>query len=293
MRTTTWQDYQDRILAVLNHIQQNLDEDLGWRDLARIAHFSPHHFHRIFSGMVGESIGEHIRRIRLERAAYRLLSTHQSVTVIAFDAGFETHESFTRAFRDWFGMAPSSYRRTPSPPQPRQVPTIIHYQPAGVLHGFTPIISGGTKMEVSIVEIPRMRVACMRHTGPGPDCGPVVDSLDKWARRRGLVNNKTVFVGVSYGPINYDACVTVDEKFEPSADDEGVEIQEIGGGEYARVLHEGPLERLGETYAYIIGQWAPHSGRELAHRPCLEFPKNDPSSTPPEDIRMEICVALE
>ena len=58
-----------RILRVLVHIQTHLDENLALDDLARVAHFSPFHFHRVFRGMMGESVKEHVRRLRLERAA--------------------------------------------------------------------------------------------------------------------------------------------------------------------------------------------------------------------------------
>ena len=69
MKNSTLQDYQERMLRVLVHIQQHLDEELALEALARIACFSPYHFHRIFRGMLGESLQEHVRRLRLQRAA--------------------------------------------------------------------------------------------------------------------------------------------------------------------------------------------------------------------------------
>ena len=99
MKEDTRQDYAERIIRVLVHIQQNLDDDLPLEKLARLAFFSPFHFHRVFRGMVGESVKSHIRRLRLERAAMRLKQSEMAVTAIAFEAGYETHESFTRAFR--------------------------------------------------------------------------------------------------------------------------------------------------------------------------------------------------
>lgn len=111
MRDSTLQDYKARMLRVLKHIQQNLDEELSLEDLAGIACFSPYHFHRIFRGMLGESTREHIRRLRLERAAVQLKRSDASVTMIAFDAGYETHEAFTRAFKAMTGIAPLCFAR--------------------------------------------------------------------------------------------------------------------------------------------------------------------------------------
>lgn len=110
MRHSTKTNYQERILRVLQHIQENLDQDLDVRELANIACFSQAHFHRFFKGMLGESLGEHIRRLRLERAALRLLVTDQNVTNIALDAGYETPEAFCRVFRRMFGSPPTAYR---------------------------------------------------------------------------------------------------------------------------------------------------------------------------------------
>ncbi len=111
MRVETELSYSERILKVLVHIQQHLDDEIPLEELARVAHFSAYHFHRIFKGIVGESVKEHIRRLRLERAAFRLIRTDQPVTTVAFDAGYEAHEAFTRAFRTMFNTSPSGFRK--------------------------------------------------------------------------------------------------------------------------------------------------------------------------------------
>ena len=99
MKKSTEQLYRERILKVLVFIQRNLDSELSLDEFARVAHFSPYHFHRVFRGIVGESLQEHIRRLRLERAAMRLKHTDWTVLEIALEACYETHEAFTRAFR--------------------------------------------------------------------------------------------------------------------------------------------------------------------------------------------------
>src|SRR5262249_26256763 len=107
MKASTEQDYRERIVRTLVYIQGRLDEELELAELAGVAAFSPFHFHRIFRGLVGESVKEYVRRLRLERAARCLKQESRPVTEIALQAGFETHESFTRAFTAMFGESPS------------------------------------------------------------------------------------------------------------------------------------------------------------------------------------------
>jgi AraC family transcriptional regulator len=108
MKEETLRFYRERILQVLLHIQRHLDEELPLLELADVACLSPYHFHRVFRGMVGESVAEHVRRLRLERAALQLKHTRYSVARVAFDAGYESHEAFTRAFKGAFGESPPS-----------------------------------------------------------------------------------------------------------------------------------------------------------------------------------------
>src|SRR5262249_31553230 len=162
MRPQTERTYQERILRVLVHIQQHLDEALPLEDLARVACFSPYHFHRIFEGMVGESVKEHTRRLRLERAAFRLKFTDQPVSCIASEAGYEAHDSFTRAFRAMFGEAPSQFRESQRALPFTMVPSSIHYVPNGKLDQLYNLQRGDRAMEVRIEQIEPLRVAFMR-----------------------------------------------------------------------------------------------------------------------------------
>ncbi|MCK4221952.1 MAG: helix-turn-helix transcriptional regulator, partial [Dehalococcoidia bacterium] len=63
------EEYVSRINRVIDHIGANMDTDLSLENLARVAGFSPFHFHRIFGGMVGETLSQFIQRIRIEKAA--------------------------------------------------------------------------------------------------------------------------------------------------------------------------------------------------------------------------------
>src|SRR5512142_3223270 len=125
MRTATAADYQERILRTLAYIQAHLDDALDLDDLARVACFSPYHFHRVFRGLVGEPVQEHVRRLRLERAAWHLKLQDAAVTDVALAAGYESHEAFTRAFHAMFKTTPTQFRAAhQSAPES---PSGVHY----------------------------------------------------------------------------------------------------------------------------------------------------------------------
>jgi predicted dithiol-disulfide oxidoreductase (DUF899 family)/AraC-like DNA-binding protein len=111
-RERTDREYVSAISVVLRYVQEHLDEQLTPSRLANVACFSQHHFHRVFRTIVGESVMDHVRRLRLERAAYEIRSTARPVSDVAFDAGYGAHEAFTRIFAAYFGMPPSSFRKS-------------------------------------------------------------------------------------------------------------------------------------------------------------------------------------
>src|SRR6187551_1193712 len=89
-------EYQKRLHAVIEYIDRHLDEDLDLATLAGVAHFSEFHFHRLFRALMGEALGDYVRRRRLESAAVRLRSQDGvPVLSIALAVGFGSAEAFT------------------------------------------------------------------------------------------------------------------------------------------------------------------------------------------------------
>jgi AraC family transcriptional regulator len=103
--------YERAVQTAVARVVANLDQALDLERLARAAALSPLHFHRIFRGMLGETPLELHRRLRMERAAKHLLELDTPVTTIAFSAGYDSHEAFTRAFRGFYGRSPSEFRQ--------------------------------------------------------------------------------------------------------------------------------------------------------------------------------------
>ena len=104
-------EYESRMHRVVAYIDEHLDQPLDLGTLAEVANFSPFHFHRLFSAWMGETLGDYMRRRRVELAAMRLAAQPRSrVLNIALSTGFGSAEAFTRAFKSRFGCSPTAWR---------------------------------------------------------------------------------------------------------------------------------------------------------------------------------------
>ena len=297
MKKATFEDHRARLLRVLVYIQQNLDDALSLEELAAVAPYSSFHFHRIFHGLVGESVKEHVRRLHLERAAHRLRHGGQPIAEMALDAGYETSESFTRAFRRMFGQAPTAFRARHGVVAYGPAPSGVHFVAAGVLDSFRPARSTKLPLAVRIEKLPEMRVAFVRHTGPYEETDEAFELLMTWARTRGLLDPPAVVFGIAYDDptvtpparLRYDAAFVISKDLKV---DGHVGAQTIKSGSYAVATHRGPYETLADTYTRLCGEWLPSTGLELLSAPALEFYRNSPEDTPPGDLLTDICMPL-
>ena len=213
MKPGTESFYAQVVQRVIVHVASHLDEALALETMAAQACLSPFHFHRVFRGMVGETPMELGRRLRMERAAWRLLHTEQPVTVVAFDAGYETHEAFSRAFRSNYAESPTAFRRRPRARVELAAPCGVHFRTDGHVPHFIPRNSGGRTMQVDIARYPELRVGTVRHVGlteqriPGGEYASTVHTGayeqlgDTWARFMGEwlpASGRRLAPGVSY-----------------------------------------------------------------------------------------------
>lgn len=108
----TSKEHLKRIRKVLNYINQNLGEELSLEKLAEIGSYSPFHFHRIFRGIVNETLQGYITRIRMEKSAMMLsLKKNQNLEGIYTEVGFQSNSTFSKTFKKYFGISPSMFRK--------------------------------------------------------------------------------------------------------------------------------------------------------------------------------------
>lgn len=125
--TDTFADFVDHLATALRDDEAG---GLSGEEVAGRLHFSRFHFDRMIKSVAGEAPAAFRRRILLERAAYRMVTTRAPLIDIAVEAGYGSHEAFTRAFTRAYGENPAAWRREPG--QIRiSAPSDVHFHPPG------------------------------------------------------------------------------------------------------------------------------------------------------------------
>lgn len=161
-------DYRKPVFKAMDYISHHLDDNPSLDEVATAAAISTFHFHRIFKTMVGETIAGFTRRLRMERAARRLLASPQSdITTLALAAGFSSSQNFAKAFRLHFAMSPSEYRQQQGGNWKSKIgndPLPFETYDDLVMHPVTE--HPGLLQRASVKQMPARRVAYMRRLGP-------------------------------------------------------------------------------------------------------------------------------
>jgi len=262
---TTNEKYEQAILSTLIHIQTHLEGDLNLDVLAGRVGFSAYHFHRIFREILGEPVKEYIRRLRVERAAYRLKISEETILQIALDAGFKTHESFTRAFQRQFVIAPNKFRinflqashARKKQIQPKYITEFNVKDESGLLP------NRSTSSKVRLEHVRPLIVAFVRHVGPydklldkGSPMSLLWEELFEWGNANHLINADSLLIGIpqddpSITPPEkqrFDVCVQIPEFRNPSGH---IGCQTIAAGTFGVGRHYGSFDNLADTYMHI------------------------------------------
>ena len=272
-------NHAERIRRVVDYLAEHLDDALDLEAIARVAHVSPYHFHRIYRGLLGETANETVRRLRLQRSAVDLLDRRLPIERVAHRAGYSSQAAFTRAFRTEYGEPPARYRgggRT------------------------TPLDDGlhAEPYEVEDIVLPRFRVAAIRHRGDYRLTSKAFERLMTYAATAGLLTASTRTIGIYYDDplavptedLRSTVCISVPDHWSPAGD---VVEGHVEGGRYARIVHTGPYSELRVAYDWLYQTWLHASGEEPRDSPCLEEYLNDPRHVAAKALETAVMMPLE
>lgn len=159
--------------SALTYIEENLTNDIDFKEAAKLAFCSEYHFKRMFSFLTGISLSEYIRRRRLTLAAFELKDRSAKVIDIAIKYGYHSPDSFARAFQHLHGIRPSEAKHNG------------HSLKAYPRMTFQLSIKGGNEMNYRIEEKEAFRIVGIKKRVPiifkgvNPDIASMWESLDE------------------------------------------------------------------------------------------------------------------
>ena len=255
-------------------------------DVARAARLSPFHFHRVFQVLMGETLAEFVKRLRLERALVMMAhAPRSSLTAIALKCGFSSSSDFSRCFKQRYGTAPSAFdirgwREAHGARLHSTTNEVTRFH-----LGRLPVAHNPDGFRVKIRELPARTVAYIRVLNPyrGDAVVQAIHRLMTWAERNGLADGQ--WLGYQWD--NPEITSLEDCQYHIAVEAERfVARGEIGRFRFpamtvAQVEIRGGMELELRALQWLYGTWLPRSsyvpddhpgfeawiGRPLAHGP--------------------------
>ena len=282
MKNITYNDYVQRINKVVAYINNHLDETLDLKTLANEAALSDFHFHRIFKALKGEAIGGYITRLRLEATARLLRYTALTIEEIAFNIGYETPASLSKAFKKQYGISPTEYRTNKdtyimkkeiiNPDLALKAPKIVTLEPKNLIY-----------------------VALTGAYG-SLNYGKAYEQLWAVIKAQKLFTKGIESICISYddpkiteGSLQRsDVCLAI---HKPATPQEEVSCKTLAGGKYAVFFYQGSYENLSQVYDTAV-RWVIDHEYTLREEPFFEKYLNDARRTPKEKLKTEIYIPI-
>lgn len=267
-------NYLTQVQKGIDFIEANLDFELSLKQIANEAGISQWHFQRIFKALSNETLKTYIRSRRLANAFDKLLNTNTKIIEIAVTAGFESQESFTRAFKKTFEITPNQARKIASK---NQFLKKIEFNAKYLKH-----INQSVSLEPEIIMQEKQILVGMKTQFYSVDSekNNIASKLpalwDEFLSRMDEIKNS--IGGIGYGVIQqandetdlleYTAALEVSRISETP---KGMLTIELPTTHYAKFTHKGKVENLDNTVNYIYSSWLMQSEQRHSYEADLEI----------------------
>ncbi|MDA3892828.1 MAG: AraC family transcriptional regulator [Salinivirgaceae bacterium] len=304
-KTESKKIYISRVNSVMDYIEQNLDTDLSLQTLAGVANFSPFHFHRVFAAFTGETLNQFIKRIKIEKAASKLLNNPDSnLSEISYECGFSSLSVFSRAFRDSYKMSPTQFKELDYDKFSKICKTDSKNGQADANHDQYLSIELLTKklkvmdVKIEVKELPKYDFIYVRHTGQFNEIGQAYNKLFQWAGPRGLLNFPETKTATVYHDdpkvtdienVRQSACISISSSVKTDGE---IGTMSVPAGKYAVGRFEiGPTEFEEAWNSMCL--WLGDSGWQPADGYPYELYHNNHEEHPERKFILDICMPVK
>ncbi len=267
-------DYLANVQAGVDFIEKHLDEDIALAAVARAAGISQWHFQRIFKALTNETLKTYIRSRRLANSLDKLLHTERRILDISLDAGFQSQEAFTRAFKKAFGLTPDRYRKMGD--------RSLFLRKVQFDEEYLRHINRNVSLEPEIYEQPPMALVGLKTSfyGIDSDKNNIGETLPQlWVTfMEQLAAHRVAVSGNCYGVVvqcaddgerlAYHAAIPAEAW---QANPTGMSSIVVPGGTYARFAHRGHPRDVDRTVNYVYSTWLSSSGYRHTYAADLEI----------------------
>ncbi|EEL85667.1 AraC family transcriptional regulator [Bacillus cereus] len=279
--------------AAMQYIEDNLTHEIDFKEVAKIAFCSEYHFKRMFSFLAGISLSEYIRCRRLTLAAFELKDSDAKVIDVAIKYGYNSPDSFTRAFQNLHGITPSEARSTSR--------SLKAYSPMT----FQLSIQGGNEMNYRIEEKEPFQIIGIQKRVPIVFNGVNEEIASMWKS----LDPGAIQTLKSLSNIEPTGIISASTNFSEGRMEEKGELDhyigvattktcpgqfkqlEVAASTWAIFEAIGPFpDALQNVWGRIYSEWFPSSNYELAEGPEILWNEQKDISSP--NFRSEIWVPV-
>lgn len=294
----TIKEYLKRITVVLDFMDKNLESDLSLESVSKRAHYSPFHFHRVFSTIIGENLNQYVIRKKVERIASILITNPKKpIKELAYSYGFKSESSFSRTFRKYYGVSPTKFKSDGKHILSKNGIAFFSIEEyICSIDNIKKWIKMNSK--IGITELKKIKLAGISRIGEFEKMNDTYQKLMIWGHKEGVIDSANFKVINIYhdnpnvtqmSQVRYSACITINQKAE--ADGE-IRLLTIQSGIYV----VGKFEIAGEDISKAwknLNSWVIENGYEFRDGDFFEVYYNDHYTHPELKFILDICIPIE
>lgn len=287
-------EWLSRMTKALEYLEEHLQDEINLNEVARIACSSPFHFQRMFHVLTDVTVGEYVRRRRLTLAAQELVTTKEKIIEIAFKYGYDSPESFTRAFHRLHGLSPSAAR---------EPGTNLKMYPRMSFHI---TLKGDQDMDYKIVDKPAFKVMGKGISASSKDGAHLkrlpdfwrecnqsgfTAQLEKMADKNSVTGECKLGICMESKPESMEFMYFIGVENTKDVIQEGFTVKEIPAATWAIFETTGPMPKaMQDLNKRIYSEWFPSTGYERAGDQDMEvYP---PGRNDDDNYRSEVWIPI-